>query len=377
MKNGVRFVTLLALLAIIVPVACRSLFVGDEPTHDDVFSDEGLLTAQASQLKSTFVTSHQDVPIKNGTNILWCGTFQLAWNETCSLVKEDVHLATPSADVDALNRHLFTRADIDDDSYVAVSGYVGSGIHKIIRQALQGKFGGAATPHFIPSESLTPGLFDIVAYCYLFKNLEFPHPFERLEESLIFDGQKLSCFGIGTEFKTEHSIMYPQLLILDYKNDQDFVIELKTKSTKDRVILAKIPPTETLADTVKAVQARAAAKGEQAGPGDVLKIPKFNFDITRAYEELQHKIIPARNAPMPMNPQIVSAVQNIRFQMDEKGVRLRSEAHIAIGCAAEIQPIPKHLLVFDKPFLIMLQRVNAKSPYFALWVDNPELLIKW
>ena len=31
-------------------------------------------------------------------------------------------------------------------------------------------------------------------------------------------------------------------------------------------------------------------------------------------------------------------------------------------------------MVFDKPFLIMLQRSDAKTPYFALWVGNADLL---
>ena len=34
-------------------------------------------------------------------------------------------------------------------------------------------------------------------------------------------------------------------------------------------------------------------------------------------------------------------------------------------------------LVFDKPFLILLQRGDAQQPYFALWVDNAELLTPW
>ena len=33
-------------------------------------------------------------------------------------------------------------------------------------------------------------------------------------------------------------------------------------------------------------------------------------------------------------------------------------------------------MIFDKPFLIMLQRSDAKMPYFALWVDNAELLVR-
>ena len=71
---------------------------------------------------------------------------------------------------------------------------------------------------------------------------------------------------------------------------------------------------------------------------------------------------------------ILSALQNVRFQMDEKGVRLKSEAHMAIGCGAAGYPAT-HYLVFDKPFLLMLQRSDADVPYFALWVDNAELLV--
>ena len=62
--------------------------------------------------------------------------------------------------------------------------------------------------------------------------------------------------------------------------------------------------------------------------------------------------------------------------MDEQGVKLKSESHIAFSCAAECRPPDKHIMVFDQPFLIMLRRTDAKSPYFALWVDNPELLVK-
>ena len=57
--------------------------------------------------------------------------------------------------------------------------------------------------------------------------------------------------------------------------------------------------------------------------------------------------------------------------MDEKGVRLKSEAQIALTSLG----LPNRLM-FDKPFLVMLKRVNAKAPYFAMWIDNPELLVQ-
>ncbi len=63
--------------------------------------------------------------------------------------------------------------------------------------------------------------------------------------------------------------------------------------------------------------------------------------------------------------------------MNEKGVELKSEAHMAFGCAKQEAPVPKHRMIFDKPFLILMQRRDAKTPYFVFWVDNPEALVSW
>ena len=167
------------------------------------------------------------------------------------------------------------------------------------------------------------------------------------------------------------------MAILDYRDPDDFAIELRTKSKGDRLILAKVPPGETLAATVDMVRDRI----EQAEPSDparddVLKVPKLNFDVTRRYGELLGLKLKVANPRIAKDLVVVSAMQSTRFQMDEKGVKLRSEAHLAFGCSASPPPQPTHVMIFDKPFLILLQRADAEVPYFALWVANAELLVK-
>ena len=383
MKTGLRFLAAGLLMAVFsIGTTCQPRSITDEsPNHEDAFSREGLLTANATDLKATVVSGTLDVPMAPGTNVLWCGTFQLAWNEIGSLIGDDPRLPEPSLLVDGLNKKSFTKNDLDDASYVALAGLVGDGIHERIGRALRDKFGGQARPRFLPSKNLTPRPQDIVAYAYLFKNLEFPTPFERLDRPLVFGGKEVAAFGMG-EFKPGHWAMVPQVMILDYRNENDFVIELKTKSEWDRVILAKTAlgssgPGATLAAMVAEVERRASAKGEQASLGDSLTIPKFNFDLTRRYVELENHPLVSRNPNVAGDLFILSALQNTRFQMDEKGVKLRSESHISVGCAAEKRMQPQHRLIFDRPFLIMLQRDGTASPYFALWVDNPELLVPW
>jgi hypothetical protein len=113
-----------------------------------------------------------------------------------------------------------------------------------------------------------------------------------------------------------------------------------------------------------------------AEPEDVLVVPKLNFDVTREYRELEGLQLLPTAPGMADDLTLLRATQNMRFQMDEKGVQLRSESHMSFGCSAQISPRPKHEMIFDKPFLILLMRKGAAKPYFALWVANPELLVK-
>jgi len=206
-------------------------------------------------------------------------------------------------------------------------------------------------------------------------------PFERLSEPMTFaDGNEVVGFGMSKykpKHENKHAKMRPQVRILDYKSPADFVIELKTKSPGDRLILARVSPATTLGETVSAVGKRiASAKPKQAQTGDVLSVPKLNFDLTRDYRELTGLSLVVRNSRVARDLQVLSAMQNIRFQMNEKGATLRSESYVSFGCAAEALPEPKHIMVFDGPFLIMMQRTTAKVPYFALWVGNSDLLVR-
>ena len=351
------------------------------------FRREKMLAANAGELRATYVSPHLEAEIVKGTNLLWCGTFQLCWNEACRLTGGGLQLTNalsqfgltpPSRElsmVTALNKQAFTIESIDEASYVALAGFVRNAIHDRIERAIKEKFHGQFKPRFVPDRQLTPRPQDVVAYACLYKNLSFPVPFERLEEELRFDGSPVRAFGIGAT-KASHDKMYPQVRILDYQSNDDFVVELKTKSEGDRLILSRTQPLRTLGDTAAGVLERIErGTPEPTLTNDVLIVPRMNFDLTRIYTELQNLLLVPRNPAVSNDLFLLSAVQNTRFEMNEKGVELASEAHMAFGCAKEAPPVRQHIMVFDKPFLLLMQRQGAKVPYFALWVDNPELLV--
>ena len=63
------------------------------------------------------------------------------------------------------------------------------------------------------------------------------------------------------------------------------------------------------------------------------------------------------------------AYQMIQFRLDKSGADLASvsEAMVASG------PRDFH---FDRPYLITMARRGAEHPYFAMWVDNDELMAR-
>ena len=179
--KALRTLAIIALLALLATGGYALKGLGG--SHDDAFSKEGLLVATADQLKSTVITAHLEEPIKPGRNVLWCATFQLAWNEACALIGEDVHLQKDPPLVAFLNKKTATKNDLDDASYVALAGFVRDGIYARIDAELKRKFKGEATPRYSkPMGATRPQ--DFVAYSYLFKNLEFPTPFQRLDAPL-------------------------------------------------------------------------------------------------------------------------------------------------------------------------------------------------
>jgi hypothetical protein len=298
----------------------------------------------------------------------------LAWDEACKTVGGDLRFQQPEDPmVVALNHHSASHADLDSDSYVAMAGRVGDGIFERIRLAMAMKFPHAPRPELMPSHG-SQGPQDIEAYSYLFKKLNFPVPFERLDEPLDFGGTNVAAFGMGFN-KPGHEKMAGDVSIVDYKSADDFIIELKTNSALDHLVLAKVTPGSTLGQTIAMVQKRREnASPISAKPWDVMSVPKMFFDITRGYHEIVGRTLinPATGAPT--DQQLLEAVQNIKFQIDEKGVVLVSETHMSFSCSAEGMRVPVHYLIFDKPFLLMMSREGGNAPYFAVWVDNAELL---
>jgi len=331
---------------------------------------ETILKADSKELEQTIITPHMEEEVKGDKNILYCLTFQLAWNDLKdNMIKEDIRLKDEPLCVAHLNKALSSKEDVSEKDCVIMAGFGKDRIIEKINNALKEKFGNEA-PRVL--EKLSPT--DIMVYAYLYKNLKFKYVFESLESPIEFEsnGQinNVRAFGIRRFSRSEeHENIAKQVSVIDYKDSDDFIIILASESFEDEIILAKMTPASTLLKMIEAVERRIVeAEPDEMRNRDTLQIPKFNFDITHSYNELIGKFFINRDFEDYF---ITEALQNIRFKLDEKGALLKSEARIR---GKPISPRPK-LLIFDKPFLLYMKEKNGIHPYFAVWVDNAELMV--
>jgi len=342
-------------------VACREKEASDsKPTHSEIMGAPAL-DKGSDQLQQTEFTAYLDFPITSGKNLIWCATMQLAWNELIDKCGE-IPKGGPRI-VQELNRGIVTKSDLDDSSYVAVVGETAEGVVRRTQRELETKFHEQASPELL-NEDLPKGL---VAYSYLFKDLSFLNHLLRFNSPMEFLGFQALAFGFSAARNAEEQQAAAQVTVYDYRNSDDFVVEIKTRSSGDRLILAKVHPDSTLHQTIAQVAHRLLTKGMPPQTEMRMEIPLIDFRLLKDYDEL----VGLRTCGA--NP-IVLAQQMIRFKLDEKGAKLKSEA-VADIASADVEDHSPPQLIFDKPFLVIMERQGLPHPYFALWVDNPELLV--
>lgn len=336
----------------------------EPPDHEDL-SGEAAVVKKASELNATIVSPHLECEIPDNTNVLWCSTLQIAWNELCKLAHGPVRLIPEVQDANILSRQSITEDVIDPASYIAHAGF-GPRALKTIRKELQKKFKGAARPRILPK-----GLFagDLIMYAYLFQILPFEYAFTRFRGlPLEFAGKKVASFGIWQYLHSQHNEaqMAKQVLVYDFRSEEDFIVELIPKNRNHRIILAQIPPLDTLSSTIEEVQLRIRVNtpSRMMRLADLV-VPIIDFDIFKFYGQLSGRTIKAPN-PRINGQSFAFVLQTIRFRLDEKGTLLWSEA---VGVGARTRN-----LIFQHPFLVMLQKHDSEDPYFALWIGNAELL---
>ena len=82
----------------------------------------------SAELSATDVLPYPDVELVAGRTVLYCCSFQLAWEELQRLLVEPVHLHGDPLLARKLNEQSFPREALSEDAFLAMAGLVREGI---------------------------------------------------------------------------------------------------------------------------------------------------------------------------------------------------------------------------------------------------------
>ena len=301
----------------------------------------------------------------NAQDRVWVGSFQLVWNDFMNkIIHNPVRFreGTPQLVID-LNKQTFVDEDVSENSYYKYTGKVKKNTKKQIAKGIRKKF--KESSDLLDNLDLTPRNDMFVIYAMLKKDFEFINAFDKLGRSAFGDGVMAEYFGIGAE--SDKKLLGRNVKVLFYNDPSDYAVKLSTTGS-DEVYLYKHvsnkPFNFIYADMLK--KQKLFNGNTEFKKVDELMIPNISMFEEKVFGELQNRRV------MGTNLVINQAMETIKFDMDNKGVKLKSEAGLTAEVTSLLPPeelVPR-LFYFDSTFVIFLKEKDKKNPYFALRVND-------
>ena len=333
----------------------------------------------SDQLQATAIVPTLDTPCPAGKNVVWCASFQMAWDRLRSdLIKEPLLVANAQPIADRLNASTMPVSDLPAGSYYAAAGKGGDGVVSRVNHEMAAKFPRVGV---LPLADVGPK--DLLAYAYLQANVKFTVPYFNSEKPQAFTDStgrrtSVSAFGLFPHEADVNEELARQIEVLYAKEDgeryelTEFALDLCKTSSPSQIILACVPRKETLAATVAYLEEKIAAGGTEVtfGSHTPLVVPNLNWKVLHHFAELEGTDKALQN-PAWKGYFLRTSLQQVEFRLDRSGAAMASQSKIVAAKA-----LVASRFRFLDPFLIVMKVRGAKHPYFVLWVDNAELLCK-
>jgi hypothetical protein len=353
-----------SILLLVFVVGCGPTLAPESPTFEGT-SDE----LQKSQIVATL-----DSPIEPGQTTIWCASFQIGWKAIEEYVGGPVKLEDSPSLAAELSAAPSLQESVPEDALLVEAGTVKDGVLARIDSQLTSRFPQALRPEFPP---LTED--SLVAYAYLKANVRFTVPYCQNTYPLEFTdsaGRVTEVHSLGMGEEDEPGLVaQPRVLFRTGSPegpDFEFAIDLCRTSKTSRIVVARIKPEKTLQAAFARVGREESSYTGPDGiePHDFLAVPDMCWRLVHRFAELEGKKV----LNSGLNEQLLEvARQGIAFRLDYRGADLESEA-VLTATTSSIVPTQ---FVLDRPYLVFMQKRGSRSPYFAMWVDNAELLSPW
>ena len=152
--------------------------------------------------------------------------------------------------------------------------------------------------------------------------------------------------------------------------DNDFAVKLKTKEG-DEIILYRTDENKSFEEYYNDIKNKTNAYtgNREFSKNDELRVPYVRVNGMISYNELYGKEIKNTKGLY-----IFDVIQNVNFSLNEKGCNLSSKATM-VSEYLSVSEDTRYCYFKDK-FVIFMKEANSDNPYFALKVDNTDILVK-
>ena len=298
-------------------------------------------------------------------NSVWCGTFNLVWNDLKNDVAKQDIVFTPQLKVaENLNKGTFTTDYLSEDSYYKIHGYASEELKEKIEKDIKDKFNEKSDILDSFEWPIEEGNLYFL-YAMLKKEFEFPTVFSRLEDGKFGKYNNVKFFGINEETKDE---VREQVEVLYYKSKDNFAVKLITKQN-DEVIIARGTKKNTYIDVYNEIMENAEkyTGSHSFSEQDTLQVPNISLNIIENIDDLTGRGFLYSDGT---EHEITQAMQSIQFELDEKGGAIKSEAGMMVDKLAINDNEEKREFIVDNTFTIFLKENNKDLPYFAATISD-------
>jgi len=225
----------------------------------------------------------------------------------------------------------------------------------------------------------------LACFGLLDREVEFEKPFHKSVRQALWFGQEkraVRFFGVRGELSAGYGA---SAKVLAYRPvDGSHALEVSCKGSDDKVIFYIPPKEQDFATACKWIREWRKTHDHEAGAhgqwndrllheGDEVRVPYVSLD---AKDDLSGQLVGDRHYGIAGDPWIIRrAEQRTRFELFEKGAKVRVEASIGLEPFSDAPPkaVPRRF-IYDRPFFVFLWREHAKWPYLGVWIGNAAAL---
>lgn len=362
MKKNTKIIVGIIIVIVIVILCGITFFMEKDKGIANINTDVNNNLTSSERGKTTVLTL--DDEIQNDT--VWCGTFQLIWNDLKNdLARQDIVFEPQLEVVKNLNKETFKTSDISDKYYYKKVGSPSTALKEEIKKAIKDKFN--ETSDILDNfdfVNVEPTYYFL--YVMLKKEFEFEKEFQEFENGKFGEYLNIQYFGIKKDNKNNE--LRNQVYVLYYNSKDDFAIKLKTKQ-EDEVIICKNPKANTFDAIYKDIENETSKyEGKKyIEEGEIVKIPYIKLDEKVEFTEIEHKLFYFSNG---RGYKIDKALQTIKFELDRKGGKIKSEAGMMVSDEAIMLDDEIRSFEIDNSFAIFLKEKDKKVPYLASKIDD-------